>query len=231
MHTDRRAFILGGAGLAIGAAAAAWTWPRPAQAALRCTPFDARGIQLCEAGLDRNLGAVTAQQQNSQWCWAACISAIFNYHGYPVEQGRIVAATYGQLVNLPAHGRQIAAATNRPWQDVRGRTFASQCQVLWDSGAYVARPDAAGQAAQELAQGHPLIIGAAGHAMVLTAMSYARNAAGGGQPTQAIVRDPWPGRGRRPLEAREWMQIQFLAKVQVSGGGPGPGGGKDPGGK
>ena len=231
MQTDRRAFILGGASLAIGSAGA-WAWTRPAQAALRCTPFDARGIQFCEVGLDQNLGAVTAQQQNSQWCWAACISAIFSYHGYPVEQGRIVAATYGQLVNLPAHGRQIAAATNRPWQDVRGRAFASQCQVLWDSGAYVARPDAAGQAAQELAQGHPLIIGAAGHAMVLTAMSYARNAAGGGQPTQAIVRDPWPGRGRRALEQREWMQIQFLAKVQVSGvAGPGPGGGKGPGGK
>jgi hypothetical protein len=231
MHADRRALILGGASLAIGGVAA-WAWTRPAHAALRCTPFDGRGLQFCEAGLDQNVGAVQAQQQNSQWCWAACISAIFSYHGYPVEQGRIVAATYGQLVNLPAHGRQIAAATNRPWQDIRGRAFTSQCQVLWDSGAYVAQPDAAGQAAMELAQGHPLIIGAAGHAMVLTAMSYARNAMGAGQPTQAIVRDPWPGRGRRALEPREWMQVSFLAKVHISGGGNVPaGGGKDPGGK
>jgi hypothetical protein len=229
MHNDRRAFILGGASLAAGAAMA-WAWTRPAQAALRCTPFDARGIQLCEVGLDQNLGAVTAQQQNSQWCWAAVISAIFAYHGHPVDQARIVAATYGQLVNLPAHGRQIAAATSRSWRDMRGRTFVSQCQVLWDSGAYVARPDAAGQAAQELAEGNPLIIGAAGHAMVLTAMTYARNAMGGGQPTQAIVRDPWPGRGRRALQPYEWMQIQFLAKVHVSAIA-GPGGGKGPAGK
>lgn len=160
MQADRRALTLGWASLAIGGAAT-WAWTRPAQAALRCTPFDGRGIQVCEAGLDQNVGAVQAQQQNSQWCWAACISAIFSYHGYVVEQGRIVAATYGQLVNLPAHGRQIAAATNRPWQDSRGRAFSSHCEVLWDSGAFVVQPDAAGQAAQELAQGHPLIIGAA----------------------------------------------------------------------
>jgi hypothetical protein len=225
MQADRRTFILGGASLAIGGAAA-WTWARPAQAAMRCAPFDGRGIQLCEVGLDQNLGAVVAQQEHSQWCWAACISAIFNYYGYPVEQGRIVAATYGRLVNLPAHGREIATATNRPWQDRSGRPFTSRCEVLWDSGAYVARPDAAGQAAQELAQGEPLIIGAAGHAMVLTAMSFARNAMGAGQPTQAIVRDPWPGHGRRALQPQEWMQVQFLAKVHIAG--IAGGGGKDP---
>jgi hypothetical protein len=231
MQADRRALILGGASLAIGGAAA-WAWTRPAHAALRCTPFDGRGIQVCEVGLDQNLGAVQAQQQNSQWCWAACISAVFNFHGYPVDQGRIVAATYGQMVNLPAHGRQIAAATNRPWRDERGRPFTSRCEVLWDSGGYVARPDAAGEAARELAQGDPLIVGAAGHAMVLTAMSYARNAQGAGQPTQAIVRDPWPGRGRRALEPREWAQIVFLAKVDITGvPGGGGGGGKPAGGK
>jgi hypothetical protein len=227
MHVDRRAFILGGASLALGIPAA-WLASRPAHAALRCTPFDGRGIQMCEVGLDQNLGAVTAQQEHSQWCWAACISAIFNYHGHPVDQGRIVASTYGQVVNLPAHGRQIAIATSRPWQDDRGQPFESHCEVLWDSGEFVARPDAAGQAARELAQGDPLIIGAAGHAMVLTAMSYARNQMGNGQPTQAIVRDPWPGRGRRPLLPQEWAQVVFLAKVHVvAAGGPGiPGGGK-----
>jgi hypothetical protein len=218
MQIDRRAFVVGGAGFAI-AGSGIWVASRPAYAAMRCSPFDGRGIQVCEVGLDQNLGAVTAQQEHSQWCWAACISAIFGYHGFPVDQGRIVEATYGRLVNLPAHGRQIAEATNRPWQDDRGRSFTAQCQVLWDTGEYVARPDAAAQAAQELAQGEPLIIGAAGHAMVLTAMSFARNANGAGQPTQAIVRDPWPGHGRRPLLPQEWAQVVFLAKVHVLGGG------------
>jgi hypothetical protein len=227
MQFDRRAFILGGAGIALGAPAV-WLSTRPAQSAMRCTPFDGRGIQFCEVGLDQNLGAVTAQQEHSQWCWAACISAIFHYHGHPVDQARIVSATYGQLVNMPAHGRQIAAATSRPWLDDGGQQFVSQCEVLWDSGEFVARPDAAAQAAGELAQGAPLIIGAAGHAMVLTAMTYERNQTGAGQPTQAIVRDPWPGRGRRALLPQEWAQTVFLAKVHVLGAGVAGGGGGKP---
>lgn len=213
MGLGRRAILCNAAGLAAFAAAA------PAHAAIRCTAFDARGIQFCEAGLDRNLGAVTAKQEHSQWCWAACISAIFAYHGFPVDQDRIVEATYGRRVNLPAHGRAIASATNRLWTDDGGRRFTSRCQVLWDTGAFVARPDAAAQAAQELAAGNPLIFGALGHAMVLTAMSFARDARGHGQPTQAIVRDPWPGRGRRALAAEEWMSAVFLARVRVVAGG------------
>src|SRR5262249_6979295 len=158
----------------------------------------------CEAGLDDNVGAVQAQQEHSQWCWAACISAVFRYYGYAVPQARIVTDTFGQLVNAPAVGPQIAAATHRQWVDDRGPRFAARCEVLWDSGLNVTRPDAVAQSAQELALGHPLIIGATGHAMVLTAMAFARDARGNGQPTQAIVRDPWPGRGRRQLAPQEW---------------------------
>lgn len=218
MNDGRRSFIRGAAGLA--AAIAACT-TRPAQAVIRCTAYDARGLQLCEAGIDRNLGAVTAKQEHSQWCWAACISAIFAYHGYPLDQDRIVAATYGRAVNLPAHGRAIARATNRTWRADDGRSFTARCEVLWDTGAFVARPDAAGVAAQELASDFPLIIGALGHAMVLTAMSYVRDARGRGQPTAAIVRDPWPGRGRRPLTEAEWLQTRFLARMRVTAGGGG----------
>jgi hypothetical protein len=216
MPINRRSLLIGGA--------VAFAFTRPASAALRCTPFSNQGVQLCEAGLDQNVGAVQAQQEHSQWCWAACISALFHYYGYDVPQARIVTATFGQLVNAPAVGPQIAAATNRNWVDDRGRQFAARCEVLWDPGLHVAQPDAAAQSALELAQGHPLIIGAGGHAMVLTAMSFARDAQGNGQPTMAIVRDPWPGRGRRQLAPQEWMATQFLAKVHVTGGGASGGG-------
>jgi hypothetical protein len=194
---------------------------RLAEAAIRCTGFNAQGVQVCEVGLERNLGAVQAQQEQSQWCWAACIAAIFRYHGHEVAQARIVAETFGRLVNAPAFGPQIAAATNRPWIDESGREFGSECEVLWDSAFHVRRPDAPAQAARELAEGNPLIIGSTGHAMVLTAMTFARDQAGNGQPTEAIVRDPWPGRGRRPLSGYEWQATQFLAKVQILGGGAG----------
>jgi len=185
-------------------------------AALRCGPFDAAGIQTCEAGIDSRVHAVQALQLGSQWCWAACISAIFAFHGMRVSQERIVDATYGRVVNLPAHGPQIAAVTSRTWQTDDNSTFEAACEVLWDTQYHVTRPDASVEAARELAGDQPLIIGTGGHAMVLTAMTYRRNAYGQGVPVIAVVRDPWPGRGRRPLSAEEWYGTSFLAKVHVS---------------
>jgi hypothetical protein len=205
---DRRTVL---AGIAAGIALPSG----PATAALRCGPFDFRGVQLCEVGIDSRVRGVSAQQRNSQWCWAACISGIFAYHGCAVSQRRIVAQTYGHAVNLPAHGPQIAAATSQEWETDDGNWFSAECEVLWDTHFFVARPDAAIEAARELADDNPLIVGATGHAMVLTAMTYARDVAGNGQPLSLTVRDPWPGRGRRQLSPQEWAGTSFLAKVII----------------
>src|ERR1700751_4989722 len=51
-------------------------------AALQCGPYF-NGIQTCDAGIDSTLDHVTAlsyQQSQSEWCWAACISMIFKYY-------------------------------------------------------------------------------------------------------------------------------------------------------
>ncbi|MBV8190396.1 MAG: hypothetical protein JO339_24350, partial [Alphaproteobacteria bacterium] len=71
------------------------------------------------------------------------------------------------------------------------------------------------EAARELADDQPLIIGTGGHAMVLTALTYFRDVYGNGQPLSAVVRDPWPGRGRRELSRQEWYGTGFLAKVHA----------------
>lgn len=209
--TGRRAMMV--------AAAAALTGPvlpsRPAQAALRCVRADPYGTEYCQAGIDNRMRSVSASQWNSQWCWAACISAVFAFHGFVVDQRRIVEATYGRIVNLPAHGPAIAAATSRDWTTDDGRRFRAYCDVLWDSQFHVGRPSAAAEAAQELAQDQPLIIGTGGHAMVLTAMSYVRYPNGAGEPKEAVVRDPWPGRGRRSLSAQEWYGTSFLARFRA----------------
>lgn len=62
----------------------------------------------------------------------------------------------------------------------------------------------------------PLIIGSMGHAMVLTAVAYNRALSSQGQVTGAIVRDPWPGRGRRELSGVEVAATMLLARVRVS---------------
>ncbi|HVN04880.1 MAG TPA: hypothetical protein VMT86_10710, partial [Bryobacteraceae bacterium] len=66
-----------------------------------------------------------------------------------------------------------------------------------------------------LAVGMPLIIGSMGHAMVLTAVSYNRAPNSQGQVTGAVVRDPWPGRGRRMLSGQEAAAAMLLARIRV----------------
>lgn len=200
---NKREMLAGLAGLPIAAAATS------AQARLRCSQPAPNGLQQCEAGISSQVANVSiSQRQNmNQWCWAACIQMVFLYYGRPISQQRIVSETFGNIVNWPAQSRVILSALNRSWTDDRGGRFTAQ------GDSYSANPISA---AQDLAADRPLIIGTQGHAMVLTSLVYVRNANGGGEVTQAIVRDPWPGRGRRVLSAQEWYGVSFLARIRVS---------------
>lgn len=184
--------------------------PRSAHALLRCSPFDRLGVQMCEAGIDSRIASVTAAavggQHLTQWCWAACIEMVFRYYGYRVPQRRIVKETWGSIVNLPGRTDQILSNLNRPWRDLKGRSFSVVSDV------FSANPMTA---AQDLASDRPLIIGTMGHAMVLTSLTYVRDGMGRGQVRSAVVRDPWPGRGRRNLSAQEWYSTAFLARIRV----------------
>jgi len=194
-----------------GTALAPWVSFAPfatsdAQAALACTPYMPNGVQQCQVGIRSSLLHVAAPQELSQWCWAACIEMVFRYHGFRVSQRRIVEDTWGDILDLPGRPDQILDNLNRDWKDDRGRAFSVSGDV------YTAN---AITAAQDLADDLPLIIGTQGHAMVLTSLTYLRDIASRGQVTAAIVRDPWPGRGRRMLSAPEWHGTSFLARIRV----------------
>ncbi len=188
----------------------AYTAPSVALARLACGPFVPPGVQQCEAGIDSSIADVTAGavggQHLSQWCWAACIEMVFRYYGLRVHQADIVHQTWGQIVNLPGQPGQILANLNRTWIDANGHRF----DVSGDT--YTANQMTA---AQDLAEDMPLIIGTMGHAMVLTSLTYMRDQFGNGDVTAAVVRDPWPGRGRRVLTAQEWYGTSFLARIRV----------------
>jgi len=181
---------------------------RKVYGALRCTPFAPNGVQQCESGIQSNMILSTALQQQSQWCWAACIEMVFRYYGFDVPQKRIVEETWGHAVNMPGSPAQIIGDLNRRWMDESGRGFSVAGDVYSVNAV---------TAAQDLAGDMPLIVGTMGHAVVLTSLVYLRNAYGGGQVTSAIVRDPWPGRGRRILTPQEWYGISFAARIRVSG--------------
>jgi hypothetical protein len=185
---------------------------RAALASLKCRDYVP--VRTCNVGLP--VGLITAAQGCLGWCWAACIQTIFDYHGYSVEQGRIVKKLFGATACLPAIGPQIAYAIEGKWIDNFGDPFQARAHVLWDTQFGFGRPDAIAIAAQELAKNNPLILGAMGHATVMTAMTYSGN----GQFVQineVIVNDPWPGNpNRRALSPEEALAAEFLAAVRVS---------------
>jgi hypothetical protein len=204
---DRRDFLKASS---VAAALGALGASTNASALLKCSAFNFQGLQQCEAGIDSRLAHVSAAavggQHMTQWCWAACIEMVFRYYGMRVPQKTIVRQTWGGIVDLPAQPQQILANLNRPWIDSRGRRFRVAGDVF---SANVVT------AAQDLAGDMPLIIGTMGHAMVLTSLQYVRDRMGRGQVMAAIVRDPWPGRGRRVLTAQEWYSTSFLARIRV----------------
>jgi hypothetical protein len=197
---ERRDF-LGGLG------ALSCVLPTSAFGRLACTPFNPLGIAECEAGIDSSLVHVAAQEQDfSNWCWAACIEMVFRYYGCRVPQERIVRDAWGSPDNYPGGPQEILESLNRRWIDEEGKGFVVAGDVL---SANVVT------AAQDLAQDMPLIIGTMGHAMVLTSLRYQRDQFGNGMVTWAIVRDPYPGQGRRLLSPQEWFGTSFLARIRV----------------
>jgi hypothetical protein len=202
---NRRSYIR-----SLGGVVAAGLIPSALKAALQCgPPTPPWGVQPCVAGIPQErLNMVFAYQQQSEWCWAACIEMVFGYWGHPITQQEIVRQTWGVIANMPAQPLDIIRDLNRGWQDRNGRQFTVLGDVFSANSA---------TAAQDLVAEMPLIIGSFGHAMVLTAVSYNRAQNSQGQVTGAVVRDPWPGRGgRRPLSAIEAAGEMLLVRIRVS---------------
>lgn len=172
------------------------------------TPMGPQPVEVCTAGISSITFKQAFQQQN-EWCWAACISMVFAYYHHAVDQQRVVKETWGAAANMPGMPRDILRDLNKRWTDDEGHAF--QCQ----GDVFSVNVDTA---VEDLIDDHPLIIGAMGHATVLTAIiSEVDTATSQYEIQQVIVRDPWPGSGgRRPLTPREWASINFAARIRVT---------------
>ncbi len=164
-------------------------------------------VERCTAGI-QSMNFQQAWQQQSEWCWAASISMVFEFHGHKVSQQRIVEETWGAVTNMPGEPMQILSDLNRTWKDDSGVSFRSQGDMR-SVNIYTAVDD--------LKNDQPLIIGALGHATVLTAITGDINmTTGAWQIEEVIVRDPLPGNGgRRLLTPMEWGHLAFAARVRV----------------
>jgi hypothetical protein len=191
-----------------GVAASAFLCTCSATAGQICGPLSPI-ISRCTSGIPSDLMHVEAQQQSREWCWAACIEMIFRYYGYKIPQAQIVKETWGSIVDMPGYPRQIMANLNRVWKDEDGGRFRSFGDASTASVSNIV---------DDLTHDRPVIIGALGHAVVLTALTTDLNKyANEWNVFSATVRDPWPGIGKRNLSATEWHSISFAARVVVLG--------------
>jgi hypothetical protein len=210
MRRNSRRKVLIGALSALAAAA-----PR-AFAGTTCMP----GTRTCRSELSfSGFAAKYEPQYQSQWCWAACISMVFNYYGRRVSQERIVREVYGAPANIPALPIVISQQLSRSWTTDDGRRFRSRLRGVYDSSAGVAGLQNV-QIFAELDAERPLIIGARGHAVVITSCDFLAT-----QPQPTFISfggfDPWPGRGARSLQQdevtpREWGgSLVFVAAFEL----------------
>jgi len=154
-----------------------------------------------------------ARQSHSNWCWAAAVQMVLNYHGLFVSQAAIVDRIYGSEVDLPASPSQILTALSGWAPDVNGRFSAIYASPYTYSGA---------QIVQDLGYRWPLIAGlrtanGGGHAVVVTAVYYSVDAWNNPIFQTVVIRDPWPGSpSRQELSWAEFQQrLMFMAHVRV----------------
>lgn len=160
-------------------------------------------------------------QIQSNWCWAACIQMVLNYHGLYVSQVDAVTKIYGSpYVDRPANERQILNALSGWAPDTRGRYSSINAY-----GGYTSVQEII----NGLSQKWPLIVGLSnpnggvGHAYVLTGIFYSNQYDFYGNvigvvPDKVVLRDPWPtSPSRQEMSWIEFQQRAFIGiKVWVS---------------
>ncbi len=152
------------------------------------------------------------RQRSANWCWAACIQMVLNYHGVPIAQEALVEKVFGSLVDQPADMEKIVFALNGWGTDSNGR------DVVVSAIPYEIDEE---KVIHDLEYNWPLIIGLKGspigHAYVLTALSYSVGANGEKQIQAAVLRDPWPkSQSRVTLSWQEFMQrVMLITRVSV----------------
>lgn len=155
------------------------------------------------------------KQRMQNWCWAACIQMVLNYHGLYVDQQDIVGRVFGQAVDRPANGEQILAALSGWAPDSRGRRSAIYADPYHVDAATIVN---------DLDKRWPLIVGlagprgmATGHAYVLTAVYFSKDNFGNPTIHRVVLRDPYPGYpSRQEMDINDFLQrLQFATRVYV----------------
>ncbi len=154
-----------------------------------------------------------ATQHKQNWCWAACVQMVLNWHGLYVNQEEIVERIYGRQVDRPAQPNQILNALTGWAPDARGRYSAIQADPVNIVPETVI---------QDLEYRWPLIVGLSqptggGHAYVLTAAYVYQDPNQGPIIYRVVLRDPYPTNPSRiEMDMREFAaRCTFATRVRV----------------
>jgi hypothetical protein len=156
-----------------------------------------------------NYVAASSRQRANNWCWAACIQMVLNYHGLYITQEDIVRQCYGGLYDKPGGYEEFAVGLNRWAYNNRG----SISKVSFNS-----YPTNSNEIVNFLSGDWPLIVGIntggdIGHAYVLTAIYYSIGTDQYGNAVaiadKVVLRDPSPGQVSR----QEWPWQTFASHV------------------
>ncbi|MDQ2843780.1 MAG: C39 family peptidase [Acidobacteriota bacterium] len=196
-------------------AAVAVALPSISRSAQNCTILPP-GVQICDVSVQPPLQRVS--QQCPLWCWAASISAIFDFYGHPVPQQAIVQRVFGGVVCAASGSTtNIGAALSVNWVDANGNSFQSRVISAYDpaNGLNTLNNQ---QIIQEITNNRPMLYCNTHHAMVVVGVRYSPSS------VQMVgVTDPWPySPPYHPLSGPEMApsirggQMTFLAAVSVS---------------
>lgn len=155
------------------------------------------------------------RQRQANWCWAASIQMVLNYHGLYVSQEQVVQRIYGRQIDQPANSNQILNALTGWAPDNRGRGSSIHANSYTYSGS---------QIVQALGNKWPLIVGlrnpngGIGHAVVLTAVFYSVDRFNNPIFTGVVIRDPSPDSpSRQDLSWNEFQsRLMFITRVYVN---------------
>jgi hypothetical protein len=217
--------LLGGGRILSGAAPAgnlsSWLTPGPL-----CRP-DGGSMQVCEGRSCVFLAAVASRaQENSAWCWAACLEMAFSCLNHRVSQQAIVQATWGDIRNAPATPSQIVQTVDRDYVDAAGSRFHPTAHLIDRTSTIFSDLASVGRTFEHVAAGKPAIIasmrsGGGGHGTMLTTLTVRRSADRKSLPdfVSARVYDPWPdakGRSQNHVFTLEdWNRSPYIILVDV----------------
>lgn len=156
-----------------------------------------------------------AEQNKSQWCWAASIQMLLNYYGINISQEEIVRRSYGAdpYGNLPdwAGSFEIITLNLNNWSiDNNGVSYIVR-------SSFNQGPPEPAIFLSELQNQYPLLFAyqsspTSGHAVIATGINYTETE-NGLTINSIIVRDPWPSDFNKANNGRNEYSGLDLARL------------------